>query len=188
MPISHPYKTIFVHIPKTGGGSLDKVLGVYGYDNKGSNRISDEILYGFEKDPNLALQHLTAAEIKNRVPAETFNTYFKFAFVRNPYARLVSEYHWMKDFDETVKKMNFKEFLEEYVVVHKDTEVHLKDQYKFITNEKEELIVDYVGRFENFDDGVQDVLNKVGLRQKINHLHKVRPPSFIHYSVYTSNR
>ena len=46
MPISHKYKTIFVHIPKTGGAAVEKTLDIFGIDNEGSLEPNYDILYG----------------------------------------------------------------------------------------------------------------------------------------------
>ena len=62
MPISHKHKTIFVHIPKTAGGTIEKSLNIYGIDNQGSLKPSINILYGMLDDRSL--QHLTIQEIK----------------------------------------------------------------------------------------------------------------------------
>ena len=62
MPISHKSKIIFVHIPKTGGGTIEKTLGIYGNDNNGNLETDYSILYGQHK--NKFLQHLTISEIK----------------------------------------------------------------------------------------------------------------------------
>ncbi len=95
MPISHPLRAIFVHIPKTGGTSVEAALGMHGDRHDIGlkpyfNQIIDlEHLYGRD------LQHMTAAELEQRLGDRArFECYFKFAIVRNPWERLVSTLAW----------------------------------------------------------------------------------------------
>ncbi len=95
MPISHQYKAIFVHIPKTAGSSIEAVLGMHGgkpdvglvpYPNQ---FLDYDRLYGEQ------LTHLSAAQIKAELRNDTlFDSYFKFTIVRNPWERLVSGIAW----------------------------------------------------------------------------------------------
>ena len=91
MPISHEDKIIFVHIPKTGGASIEKSLGIFGNDNNGNLEPNFEILYGQTKDK--ILQHLKIEEIK-KLKKKEFETFKLVSFVRNPYDRIISEYLW----------------------------------------------------------------------------------------------
>lgn len=70
--ISHPLRCIYVHIPKTGGNSVNAALGS-----------------GWEAHKDLAR---FAAELR----PEVFNGYFKFAIVRNPWERLFSDYNYQR--------------------------------------------------------------------------------------------
>lgn len=70
--ISHEHRCIFVHIPKTAGNSINRVFGV-----------------GWENHKDLQRYH---AETQ----PEAFETYFKFAIVRNPWDRLFSDYNYQK--------------------------------------------------------------------------------------------
>jgi Sulfotransferase family len=70
--ISHPYRCIFVHIPKTAGNSINRVFGIGWQDHK------DLARYAVEQ------------------PAEVFHSYFKFAIVRNPWDRLFSDYNYQR--------------------------------------------------------------------------------------------
>jgi chondroitin 4-sulfotransferase 11 len=68
--ISHEHRCIFVHIPKTAGNSINRVFGVGWEDHKDLQRYSDEL------------------------PSDVFAAYFKFAVVRNPWDRLLSDYNY----------------------------------------------------------------------------------------------
>lgn len=178
MPISHQYKTIFVHIPKTGGTSIEKTLGI-----KGNPPIPDHaIFYGFRKGKYL--QHLTALEIKKMVSVNVYNNYFKFSFVRNPYDKLVSDFLWFKNHAHLpeVKAMDFEDFLFKRVIPIRNNEdinqkirfaesQHYQDQYKFITDEKKKKIVEFIGRFENLQKDFEKVCRHIGIETtKLPHL------------------
>ncbi len=67
--ISHERRVLFVHVHRTGGTSIQKHL--------------KETLFGAE---NLGPQHSSLIEAKRLIGPE-FASYFKFAFVRNPWER-----------------------------------------------------------------------------------------------------
>ena len=65
------YKTIFVHIPKNAGTSIRRYFG------------------------NLSTYHETIYDFKDVFP-DKYNSYKKFAVVRNPYDRMVSWYFYLQ--------------------------------------------------------------------------------------------
>jgi hypothetical protein len=95
--LSRDYRTIFVHIPKTGGQSVETVfLKVHGltWEERGP------LLLRANTDPSKGpprLAHLFANEYVacGHVSPEEFDAFFKFAVVRNPWARAVSAYKYM---------------------------------------------------------------------------------------------
>jgi chondroitin 4-sulfotransferase 11 len=70
--INHQYRCIFIHIPRTGGKSVQRFFGTKWQDHKDISRYADEL------NP------------------EIFASYYKFAVVRNPWDRLVSDYNFQK--------------------------------------------------------------------------------------------
>ena len=75
MPIFHKNKTIFVRIPKTASTSMHMALGRNAHDG---------------------MYHETISSIKDRVNPSIFNSYFKFAFVRNPWDWALSWFYFKK--------------------------------------------------------------------------------------------
>ena len=181
MPISHKHKIIFVHIPKTAGQTIEKSLNIFGEDNNGKSKASMDLLYGILNGKSL--QHLTIQEIK-KIRESEFRIYKKIAFVRNPFDRIISEYFWrMKYFGKKIVK--FKDFLVEEVIPRKNgipkimknfykhenivklVDDHYMDQHKFITDNKGNIIVDFIGRFENLNDDFKKACGLELINQKI---------------------
>lgn len=86
MPIlfSQPGPIFFAHVPKTGGTSIERYL-----EAKGAVGLrAAEKPEGFPVSP----QHLHAEAIAALFPLDAFHA--SFAVIRDPVARLVSEYRW----------------------------------------------------------------------------------------------
>jgi hypothetical protein len=178
MPISREYKAAFVHVPRTGGSSIEKALGIMGVNNEGSQRPSAEILYGIHQ--GVALQHLPAREIKKFVP-----DYFTFSFVRNPFDRVVSEYFYRQD---QQPEMDFKSFLFSVVLPERQGYFerhifsdHYFDQIQFLTDERGHTLVDFVGRFENLEKDFNKICRMIGQDLKLPHMGKTIRRSYRDY-------
>ena len=93
MPSSHDRRVLFVHIPKTGGTSVEKAFGWHGpwdVENKANlfGQIQSPELLGRKWSSDF-LQHLTWREIQS---VFSFHQPLSFAVVRNPWARFASIY------------------------------------------------------------------------------------------------
>ncbi len=151
--VSHKHKCIFIHIPKTAGSSIREVL--YGSIYGGS--------------------HATAREFQILFPEE-FQSYYKFAVVRNPWERLVSAYAYFykggnnSDLDlvvqEKMKSLDGFEGWCDYLYEESLSKLrslpivpHFAPQTSFIADENRGVIVDSILRFENLQDDFEAVNN-----------------------------
>jgi hypothetical protein len=143
------YKCIFVHIPKTGGVSVNDAL----WGNPGG-------------------VHKSMEEYARIFSRKTLEQYYKFAFVRNPWDRLVSAYAFLKtgglhkrdarwakrqqlDFD------NFERFVMEWVSRDNICKgIHFIPQTAFLTLDGK-IAVDFIGRFENFQSDFEFIKDKL---------------------------
>ena len=100
---------------------------------------------------------------KYRMPEELFTSYFKFAFVRNPWARLVSEYEFLLKRPKhgrhaRVKKMSdFSEFIQ--------MQIPRRDAYQsnMLCDKDGKLLMDFVGKLENLDQDWQTACTRAGI-------------------------
>lgn len=161
--VSHRLKCIFVHIPKAAGQSIERTF----LDYLGLDWSSREALLLRENaDPGKGpprLAHMTAHEYQSLgyVTREQFDTYFKFAFVRNPWARLVSEYVWAGH-DQSV---DFKTWLMQKMPqpAWSDDYRHVMPQYKYLYDREENCLVNFVGRFEDLKADFANVSQRLGV-------------------------
>jgi hypothetical protein len=93
MPCTPDRSLLFIHIPKTGGSSIENAFGFYGP----WEQENQDILFGLIRSPELIsykwgsafLQHLTWQEIQQNWD---LSSAMRFAAVRNPWARFASVY------------------------------------------------------------------------------------------------
>lgn len=120
-----------------------------------------------------------------------YKDYFKFAFVRNPWSRVVSCYcqkveeknpNWAFYYGECFDKgfEYFVEFIRKKNLATADK--HIRLQTKLIPINK----VDFIGRLENFDADFQHVLNVIGIKNV--RIPKKNPSTHAHYSTYYNDR
>ena len=121
-----------------------------------------------------------------------YNNYFRFAFVREPYDRLLSCYLQKatpstrgKLFpprykDVTLYKgMPFREFVEAvYRIPDEASDAHYRSQHITLLDPEGEFIPHYIGRFENLREDFTYVLNELGIADRATPLpHLTRSPA-----------
>jgi 23S rRNA A1618 N6-methylase RlmF len=129
MPFSSQYNLIFVHIPKTGGSSIERALNIQEF--KGITDLS--LFY------KTSTTHLPLSILKCEIP--NIKEFSVFTVVRNPYDRLLSEFFWRfkiseNDTNNIISKFNqfvrvvFTELA--YVDRLVSFDRHLETQFSFI--------------------------------------------------------
>jgi hypothetical protein len=145
-------KAIFVHIPKCAGISVCKTL--FGNLGGGHNSL-EQYTYIF--------------------PPKELLGYFKFTFVRNPWDRLVSAYHFLQkggisNEDRSFYEKNlakYKDF-DDFVLnwVNKENIMlgpHFWPQTYYIKDKRNKVKVDFIGKFETIDEDFKFVCEKLGV-------------------------
>ena len=164
---------IFVHIPKVAGSSIESTL----FGTKGK------------------VGHKTALEYYN-ADKQLYQELFSFAFVRNPYDRLVSAYIYLKNggrnqydkawSDEHLSEFNsFNDFVLSLTNEDKCRDIlswnHFIPQYLFVCNSKNDIMVDFVGRYENLEDQFKIVQKFSNNANQLPHNNKTERNDYQHY-------
>lgn len=162
------YRCIFIHIPKTAGTSV--ALTLFGQGSR----------------------HVPWFRYQQANPKK-YRKYFKFAFVRNPWDRLVSSYFYLKkggmseaDVQWAEKNLarygDFKSFVRDWVNEDNIYKwVHFLPQHHFICDKDGSVMVDFVGRMESMDRDFAYVADRLGC-DKV--LAKVNAGSHQQYASY----
>jgi hypothetical protein len=158
--ISDPFKCIFVEVPKTGSTSIRSILG------------------------HPAKPHLNIWQIFNSVTEEQFRTYFKFGFVRNPWDRAVSLYE-RKEGLRLKSKMSFDDFVD-WMKFASCTCMHPvphRYQLDWFVSPHGDVIVDFIGKFENLSSDWQRIATRLGINQTLPKLNvnSDRAPDYTRY-------
>lgn len=167
--ISHEHRCIFIHVPKTGGSSIEHLIWTR------EQRTPAFLCRGFvsefhNKYQTGGLQHLLARQVRAEVGADVFARCFKFAFVRNPWDKAVSQYAYMaqredlRRFVGMTPRTTFKHYLS---LIARRRHVQWEPQLSFLLDEDGELLVDFVGRYERLADDAQRVLRCLGLSEGV---------------------
>jgi len=169
MLVSHKHKFIYIKSIKTAGTSTEIFLEPYCVSNvlesHGREMIqTDEGIIGTRMNQHLAeisefYNHMPPYKIKNSIGEETFNSYTKIINIRNPFDMMVSHYYFKPTFDLYSRvEMSFEDYLLTTNVVE-----DLSKKYRDLMYIEDEFIVDEIVRFENLEEDIFKLLDKLEL-------------------------
>ena len=124
MPIDDSRKLLFLHIPKTGGSSVEKSLNLH------PHQVSDpqKFLSGTGKH----LQHLTYEEVLRLKKEESLFSYNKFCIIRNPIDRFFSEFQWRKKINHPLtSEMDVRMFAEHLISLKDQSRLNRECHFRF---------------------------------------------------------
>ncbi len=165
--ISHRYKCIFIHVPRSGGSSIEDVIWP-AEERSAANLWMGLIRPMHNKYQTGGLQHLLARHVRDEVGGKIFARYFKFTFVRNPWDKAVSQFNYtmqarpdLREFAGISDHASFEEYLDR---IREVSHVQWERQVKFLYDQNGELLLDLVGRFESFDADARAVFDRLGIK------------------------
>ena len=169
MIISKQHRFIFAAIPKTGTHSVRRALREHlGPDDLEQVKLFMDRQFPMPELAKLGHGHISLAQVRPVVGEDAFQSYFKFAFVRNPFDRFVSYCAFMTRENGAFER-NSRAVMH-YFLFQAPPLRHIlfQPQHPFVCAATGELLADKVGRVE--ETRLQDVgkvLVKVSLPPNI---------------------
>ena len=164
MIISHRHRFVFVAIPKTGTHSVRQALR----EHLGVEDIEQVGLFVDKRFPYPELAaighgHLGLEQVRPFLGDAEFASYFKFAFVRNPFDRFVSYCAFMtrgngafeRDPRAVMRQVMFK--------VRPVQHILFRPQYQQLVDANGGLLADFVGRVERMQPDYENICARLGL-------------------------
>lgn len=180
--ISHKHKFIFVRIPKSASSSIINLVNEFEWTGLGAykmNGLSDIFDYFnistpvyFKDERVLSERYLddvgyklvigSACRLKTSKEYErVWDDYFKFAFVRNPWDRMISNWKML------MSNISFVEFVKLYPYRNNLGCIwHTLPMWTHIFDNKGNKLVDFIGKFENLQEDFNTICDKIGIPQK----------------------
>jgi len=156
--ISHPHKCIFIHIARTAGTSIEH--SIIGKD-------------WWRVDPSS--KHISVQQTITKFGKDVYNDYFTFTVIRNPWDRIISM--WQKKWWSNKQPMSLPAFLKQ---LKPNKNEHYKSLfYHEILNGP----VDFIVRFENLQEDMNYVFDKIGMPRKVLP-HITQSKHRCHYTTY----
>jgi hypothetical protein len=170
MLLSNKHRVLFIHVSRTGGTSIRELL-------RASMPDAEEGV----RNARLS-QHATANEIAAAF-GRSFHTYFRFAFVRNPWDRLWSWYSLRRSATGD-PRMTFDAFLDLWIPTHGP--LVLSSQTDCLCSPSGELLVDTLGRYENFASDLKGIFKRAELPLPLE-IPCLNPSGAAHYTRFYSD-
>ena len=130
---------------------------------------------------------------KKRMPQELFTRYFKFAFVRNPWDRMVSRYWYLRGYHENDpdQKINDRGYYPPGKLSFVDwlmgnnrncvNSLDLRQQKDWITNESGRIVIDYIGKYENIEHDFNELCKIIGVKVSLPKLNSAKKGKYRNY-------
>ena len=187
MELSYSHRYIFIHVYRAGGNSVRAALSPYSTVPRRTLLARVPLARRMAKSQLYSLRgynhgHIKARELKAALPPDVFDTFFKFAFVRNPWDWQVSIYHYVRQRTDHPEHSFFRSLrtFSEYL----DWRVNVKGaelQSEFVLSESGDMLVDFVGRYETLADDFDAVCDRIGIECALPHINRSTHADFRDY-------
>lgn len=152
MIISHRYRFIFVKTIKTAGTSIEVYLSPHCGGQDILTPVQPPVEGHEPRNAGRFYNHFSAWGIRQVVPPELWQDYFKFCVERNPWDKTVSDYCMARY--RAGGELAFGDYL---------ARGRLPGSWELYTDEDNSMLVDRVLRWESLDEELGDVFARLGV-------------------------
>lgn len=157
--ISIQKKFLFIHIPKTGGNSIQSYLKDYSEDEIVVSKKQDGVnKFGVVNSKYDTIKHSTLRDYKLNIEQELYSDLFKFSTIRNPWDRAISFYFSPHRGISTWDKNLFKQIVEKMPLLD-----HFISTNSIGTGYSE---IDFILRFESLQEDYRILCEKIDIEYK----------------------
>ena len=169
----------FIHIPKTAGMSVHRALA----------EVSPDAVRRIEEMPathdRQKQRHAFAQDLKRHLGEPAWQRLFTFAFVRNPWARMVSWYNMCRERPTTPfmwrvsrEVASFAEFIE---LPDNFLERTRFNQIDYVTDDDGQILVNFVGRYESLNRDFDWICKHIGVEVTLPHVNSTTRVDYREY-------
>ena len=168
MIVSHSHRFIFAAVPKTGTHAVRQALREH-LDDTDVEQVGLFVNKRFPWEDLAAIQHghLSLRQVRPYLGDEAFNSYVKFAFVRNPFDRFVSYCAFMlrggDDFQQRPREAMY------HFLFRAPPESHIlfQSQASLLTDDDgTTLLTNTVGRVEAMQESYDAICARIGMTSR----------------------
>ena len=181
MLVSETRNFVFVHVFKTGGTSVKRALRRYSMA-----RWKEVANFFFKRlgipqyGPRFYPDHWRVSDLIEAIGETVYQRYFSFAFVRNPWDLEVSHYKYIlkaskHPSQELVRRLGG---FSEYIRWRCDGNAQIQSD---LLTWKDQLAVDFVGRFESLEQDFALICRQLGVRSRLPRLNRTRRDDYRSY-------
>ena len=183
MIVSHRHRFIFVAVPKTGTHSVRQALrGHLGPDDIEQVGLFVDKRFPFEDLAAIRHGHLGLMQVRPHLGEEAFASYFKFAFVRNPFDRFVSYCAFMtreQGFFDRDPRGVMREIL---FGLRPLQHILFRPQHELLVDDEGSMLADFVGRVEDMQASYDVACDRIGIaRQELQQVNNSRRGDYRQY-------
>jgi hypothetical protein len=164
MIVSHRHRFVFAAVPKTGTHSVRQALrGHLGSEDLEQVGLFENKVFPWPELAAVKHGHVGLAQLRPHLGEEKFASYFKFGFVRNPFARFVS-YCAFVTRERDIFQRDPRAVMR-HVLFERPPEAHIlfQPQHTVLADREGRLLADQAYRVEDMQAGYDAACARIGI-------------------------